>query len=226
MASTNIEMIKKVAIGLGNLKDSVVFIGGAVTELYANGLASTEIRPTLDVDCVIELASRSSFYDMEVELRSKGFKNDTTPGAPICRWIYKDVIVDIMPDDENILGFSNRWYKAGISNRIEREIDGNLKIFIFQVHYYLATKLEATFQRGMSDLRTSQDFEDVVYILNNSLRIDKIITECHDQELKQYLKDRLQSLLNLKYINEAVECCLPYGDNKRLGIILDLMNAI
>lgn len=226
MASTNIEMIKKVAIGLGNLKDSVVFIGGAVTELYANGSASTKIRPTLDVDCVIELASRSSFYDMEVELRSKGFKNDTTPGAPICRWIYKDVIVDIMPDDENILGFSNRWYKAGIGNRIEREIDGNLKIFIFQVHYYLATKLEATFQRGMSDLRTSQDFEDVVYILNNSLRIDKIITECHDQELKQYLKDRMQSLLNLKYINEAVECCLPYGDNKRLGIILDLMNAI
>lgn len=226
MASSNIEMIRKVAVGLGDLKDSVVFIGGAVTELYANDSASTEIRPTLDVDCVIELASRSSFYDMEVELRSKGFKNDTTPGAPICRWIYKDVIVDIMPDDENILGFSNRWYKAGIINRIEREIDGNLKIFIFQVHYYLATKLEATFQRGMSDLRTSQDFEDVVYILNNSLRIDKIITECHDQELKQYLKDRMQSLLNLKYINEAVECCLPYGDNKRLGIILDLMNAI
>lgn len=226
MASSNIEMIRKVAVGLGDLKDSVVFIGGAVTELYANDSASTEIRPTLDVDCVIELASRSSFYDMEVELRSKGFKNDTTPGAPICRWIYKDVIVDIMPDDESILGFSNRWYKAGISNRIEREIDGNLKIFIFQVHYYLATKLEATFQRGMSDLRTSQDFEDVVYILNNSLRIDKIITECHDQELKQYLKDRMQSLLNLKYINEAVECCLPYGDNKRLGIILDLMNAI
>lgn len=226
MASSNIEMIKKVAVGLGDLKDSVVFIGGAVTELYANDSASTEIRPTLDVDCVIELASRGSFYHMEDSLRSKGFKNDTTPGAPICRWIYKDVIVDIMPDNEDILGFSNRWYKAGVKNRIEREIDNNLKIFIFQVHYYLATKLEATFHRGMADLRTSQDFEDVVYILNNNLRLIEIITECHDKELKQYLKDRMKSLLNLKYINEAVECCLSYGDHKRLGIILDLMNAI
>ncbi|MDP3399125.1 MAG: hypothetical protein Q8S23_08265 [Bacteroidales bacterium] len=226
MASSNIEMIRKVAVGLGDLKDSVVFIGGAVTELYANDPASTEIRPTLDVDCVIELASRGSFYHMEDSLRRKGFKNDTTPGAPICRWIYKDVIVDIMPDDEDILGFSNRWYKAGVKNRIEKEIDNNLKIFIFQVHYYLATKLEATFHRGMADLRTSQDFEDVVYILNNNLRLVEIITECHDKELKQYLKDRMKSLLNLKYINEAIECCLPYGDHTRLRIIIDLMNKI
>jgi hypothetical protein len=226
MASSNIEMIRKVAVVLGDLKDSVVFIGGAVTELYANDPASTEIRPTLDVDCVIELASRGSFYHMEDSLRRKGFKNDTTPGAPICRWIYKDVIVDIMPDDEDILGFSNRWYKAGVKNRIEKEIDNNLKIFIFQVHYYLATKLEATFHRGMADLRTSQDFEDVVYILNNNLRLVEIITECHDKELKQYLKDRMKSLLNLKYINEAIECCLPYGDHTRLRIIIDLMNKI
>lgn len=56
----------------------------------------------------------------------------------------------------------------------------------------------------MADLRTSQDFEDVVYILNNNLRLIEIITECHDKELKQYLKDRMKSLLNLKYINEAV----------------------
>lgn len=226
MASSNIEMIRKVAVGLGDLKENVVFIGGAVTELYANDSASTEIRPTLDVDCVIELASRGSFYQMEESLRSKGFKNDTTPGAPICRWIYEDVIVDIMPDDENILGFSNRWYKAGVKNKIERQIDNNLKIFIFEVHYYLATKLEATFQRGMGDLRTSQDFEDVVYILNNNRKLIENIVKCQDEELKQYLKDRIQFLLNLKYINEAIECCLPYGDHKRLGIIVELMNAI
>ena len=78
----------------------------------------------------------------------------------------------------------------------------------------------------MADLRTSQDFEDVVYILNNNLRIIEIITECHDKELKQYLKDSMKSLLNLKYLNEAVECCLPYGDHKRTGIVIDLMKSI
>lgn len=30
--------------------------------------------------------------------------------TPICRWTYDDEIVDIMPDDPSILGFSNRWY--------------------------------------------------------------------------------------------------------------------
>ena len=58
MASTNIVMLQIVADGLEELKEEVVFVGGAVAELYADDPASSDIRPTLDVDCVIELSSR------------------------------------------------------------------------------------------------------------------------------------------------------------------------
>lgn len=34
MTNTNIEMLQTVANGLGELKDGVVFVGGAVAELY------------------------------------------------------------------------------------------------------------------------------------------------------------------------------------------------
>lgn len=32
----------------------VVFAGGSVAELYAEDPAATDIRPTMDVDCVIK----------------------------------------------------------------------------------------------------------------------------------------------------------------------------
>jgi len=49
MLSTNIIMLQIVAGGSGRFKEEVVFVGGAVTELYADDPASSDIRPTLDV---------------------------------------------------------------------------------------------------------------------------------------------------------------------------------
>ncbi len=120
MPGTNIEMLQTVANGLGELKKDMVFVGGAVAELYATNPASSDIRPTLDVDCVIELHSKTNYAKLEDNLRAKGFANDTSEGAPICRWIYQNIMVDVMPTDANILGFSNIWYDGGIENRITK----------------------------------------------------------------------------------------------------------
>ena len=40
MLSTNTTMLQTVANGLGELKNDMVFVGGAVAELYANDLAA------------------------------------------------------------------------------------------------------------------------------------------------------------------------------------------
>lgn len=53
MLSDNIDMLQTVADGLEELKDEIVFVGGAVAELYADDPASSDIRPTQDVDCTI-----------------------------------------------------------------------------------------------------------------------------------------------------------------------------
>jgi hypothetical protein len=81
-------MLQTVAQGLGELKNDVAFVGGAVAELYASDPAASEIRPTKDIDCVIELSSRMEHSRLEENLRNKRFAHDTTKGAPICRWIY------------------------------------------------------------------------------------------------------------------------------------------
>lgn len=50
MHGTNIWMLQTVSKGLGELKDEMVFVGGAVAELYADNPAASEIRTTFDVD--------------------------------------------------------------------------------------------------------------------------------------------------------------------------------
>ena len=51
----NIVRIKALYDALEELADQVVFVGGATVSLYSDRLA-TDIRPTDDVDIVIELA--------------------------------------------------------------------------------------------------------------------------------------------------------------------------
>ncbi|NDP20417.1 MAG: hypothetical protein GZ091_04975 [Paludibacter sp.] len=105
MPSTNITMLQTVAAGLGDLKDEMVFVGGSVAELYVDNPAASDIRPTLDVDCVIELSSRRAHAELEENLRARKFQNDTSQGAPICRWVYQNILVDVMPTDPTLAHF-------------------------------------------------------------------------------------------------------------------------
>lgn len=210
MPSANINMLQTVANGLGELKNDMVFVGGAVAELYASDPAATDIRPTLDVDCVIGLSSRLAFYRLEENLRSKGFVNDSSKGAPICRWIYKDIKVDVMPTDENILGFSNKWYVDGIENEIKMILPDGTEIFVFPPEYYVATKIEAHKSRGGDDLRQSHDFEDIVYILDNCPDLLNDIATAN-ASVKAYLQFEFKGFLQNKGLLEGIESALPYG---------------
>jgi len=226
MTSPNVHMLQTVALGLGELKDEMVFVGGAVAELYADNPAASEIRPTIDVDCVIEISSRLQYARLEDKLRAKGFKNDTSKGAPICRWIYNFIKVDVMPTDSDVLGFSNRWYMKGMDIKISKTLPDETTIFVFPPEYYLAAKFEAHKGRGGNDLRQSHDFEDIIYILDNCPDILKNIGGSNPN-VKQYLKEESQKLLSNPNITEGVESALPYGSGEEgTDIILGLIKRI
>lgn len=212
-------MLEAVANGLAYLKEEMVFAGGAVAELYASNPEATDIRPTLDVDCVIEIHSYSAHTEVEDKLRSLGFVNDTTQGAPICRWNYQDILVDIMPSDSEVLGFSNRWYKEGIKSKILKTLPNGTDIFVFSPEYYLATKFEANKGRGGSDLRQSHDFEDIIYILDNCAELLDSISKTNET-VKIYLKEECTNLLNNKGLVEGIESSLPFGSEKEATDII------
>lgn len=100
-------MLQQVASALGEMRKDVVFVGGAVVELYATDPAAPPVRPTIDVDCIASITSRGEYGRIEKVLGNRGFKHDKSANAPICRWLYGELKVDLMPVDRTILGFAN-----------------------------------------------------------------------------------------------------------------------
>ena len=224
MNELSLRMIEIVARGLEELNEHVAFVGGAVAGLYADDAASEDARPTTDVDCVLKLGILNEQYALEETLRKKHFQHDTESGV-ICRWIYQEITVDIMPDDERILGFSNRWYRKGMENRIKYVLPNQQTIYIFPVTYYIATKLEAIASRGGSDLRMSHDFEDFIFVLNGCTNIEEELINIIDNELCNYLTEKFREIRENPNIEECITCALPYGEEERCEYILSLLEV-
>ncbi len=143
------------------LLDELVFAGGCATGLLITDPAAGSIRPTMDVDVITEVASYAEYASLSERLRDLGLSEDSSEGAPTCRWRYRDLILDVMPTDERVLGFSNRWYAPAIAAAQRITIAG-MDIRVVTAVYFLATKLEAFRGRGRNDYRASHDLEDVV----------------------------------------------------------------
>jgi hypothetical protein len=202
----NIVRIKVVAKALQELNNKVVFVGGAVVDLYADDPARGEIRPTDDVDVFMEVVSRLNYVEIEEKLREIGFKNDMESNV-ICRYKYHDVIVDVMPDDENVLGFANTWYKKGINSCQFVKLN-DIEITILDVTYFLATKFEAlNSKRHGDDYRLNSDFEDIVYIFDSRTTIKQDI-KLADETVKHFLKKAVATLLIRSNIEEEVSANL------------------
>ncbi|MCF2486669.1 nucleotidyl transferase AbiEii/AbiGii toxin family protein [Dyadobacter sp. CY347] len=213
----NIVRLKIVYNALEEMAGEFVFVGGATVSLYADRVAE-EMRPTDDVDILTEILNYADYARIEEKLRSKGFSNDAESGI-ICRYKAKGVIIDVMPTDDKILGFSNKWYPDGYSTAIRYALDDKHIIKIFQPEYFLASKLEAFKNRGNNDGRTSTDFEDIVYILNNRSSIWKEFNNA-SPKVKSYLQTEFSMLLENKYIDEWISANLEFSEQKRVGYII------
>src|SRR4051812_48375278 len=110
----NLKILSRVAYMLGPLRESLVFVGGCVTGLLVTDARSQSIRPTKDVDLVAEITTLRDYHALELEFGRLGFAHDTSPGAPICRWTRDELLVDLMPTVEGVLGFHNRWYAVAV----------------------------------------------------------------------------------------------------------------
>ncbi|MFI4956284.1 MAG: hypothetical protein ACHQAX_03645 [Gammaproteobacteria bacterium] len=184
-SSNNIKMLQFVATKLGALCDEVVFLGGCTTALFMTESIVSDVRYTFDVDCIVDVISLGQYYQLEKKLTQQGFRRSLTEEV-ICRWFYEDAILDVMPTDEEILGFGNRWYKKAIEYAWLYPITDDINIKLVTAPYFIATKLEAFRTRGKMDFYASHDFEDIVSILDGRMEIIDEIARA-DEALKKYL---------------------------------------
>ncbi|CAN5313630.1 hypothetical protein BH09BAC1_BH09BAC1_04450 [soil metagenome] len=216
----NIKRILTVADALGNLASTVVFVGGATLSFYAER-PTLEIRPTKDIDILIELLTYHDYAQLEKEIRPLGFRNDVESGV-ICRYKLDEVIVDIMPTSGNILGFANKWYATGFKNALAYEITQTRKIKILSAPYFVAAKFEAFKSRGRYNGRTSHDFEDIVYVLENRTSFWDEIKQSSD-EIKEYFKVEFGNLLAHKSFTEWLDCNVERNSPPATNLIIEKM---
>lgn len=201
---TNLVRLRVVAKALAELNEKVVFVGGATVSLYADDSAAAEPRPTDDIDVVVEVTSYGEFSTkIEERLRQLGFTNDQE-SAVICRYKVHGLIVDVMPTDSRVLGFSNRWYKEGVAQSISYQIDERQSIRIFSAPYFIAAKLEAfkSYRHGR-DPRMNSDFEDLIYLFDNRNGLLHEISQSPEL-LRLYLKKEIAVLHNDSSVEENV----------------------
>jgi predicted nucleotidyltransferase len=196
----NLTRIKGVANALKNCSKEIVFVGGATVSLYADEPEQVEIRPTDDIDILIEVATYADYTKLQKEIQNLGFEIDVEAKVT-CRYKYQGLIIDIMPTEGEVLGFSNRWYKEGFANLETYKIDEGTDINIFPVSYFIASKIEAFHHRGNSDGRMSKDFEDIVSVLDNRASVwDDFLL--YEGAVLEYIKKAFSELLQIRYFEE------------------------
>lgn len=200
-----LEWIEKVAEALSSLDQEFVFVGGATLPFYLRKSVWNQARPTKDVDVVLELLTFKDVRRFEDELLSIGFENDTRKGAPKCRFIYKEIAVDILSTDREAQGFKSKWYQDGFKHAKVAPDASSPKIKIFTLPYFLASKIDAFHDRGKSDFLASKDLEDIVSIFdaNPESDLEKEVSQA-PADVKIYLKENLANLLDDYRFADAV----------------------
>jgi hypothetical protein len=103
------------------------------------------------VDVIADLASYGEYSALGERLRSLGFREDDSEGAPACRWAAGDLLLDVMPATGSPLGFTNRWYVEAIRQSREFELAPGVRIRLVTGPLFLATKFEAFLAQGQGD---------------------------------------------------------------------------
>jgi len=223
----NIDILELAVDQLGVLADEMVFLGGCATGLLITDLAAPPIRATKDVDAIVQIVSRVEYYQLADKLREKGFVEDTSDGAPICRWKSDTVLLDVMPTDSAILGFGNEWYVSAIENAEIVRLPSGKEIRLVSAPYFLITKLEAFDGRGNDDYLASHDIEDIVAVFDGRPELVNEVRQS-EPELHKELSVRFQNLLREDRFVEAVSGHMPTDETSqaRASIILKIIKEL
>ena len=223
----NLAILEMAVHALGELTNSLVFVGGCATGLLVTSIRANQIRATEDVDVIAQVATITEYHGVESMLAARGFKHDTSPDAPICRWLGGGVTLDLMPSQPGVLSFHNRWYPLAISTASRMTLPSGRSIKLIAAPVFVATKLEAFKGRGNRDFLVSHDIEDIVTVVDaRPALIDEL--RGAPEELRAYIGTEISSLLGTPQFLDALPGHLP-GDSasqSRVPILIELLEAL
>lgn len=226
MAEIPFASLKTLARELRSLEIDYAFTGGSIVGLLLDNPELSPVRPTDDANVIVEVLSRRVYPSFEERLRSRGFQNDSSQGAPMCRWKFNTLTVDVMPVEASFLGLNTIWFDHALASAVDEEIDGET-IRIVSGAAFVATKLAAFNDRGDGDFYGSHDLEDIVTVVDGR---ESLVTELReaDESLRSYVAMEFSKLVSDSGFIEALPAHLPpdAGSQARVPILLEKLKDL
>ena len=203
MADPNLALLMGMARAMGPLCEQVVFVGGCATGLLIDNPGVMDVRPTEDVDAIVEVASLAGYHQLADQLAQRGFKQTMADNTPPFRWFWNRLQLDLVPVDEKVLGFANRWYRAGFESAEQVALEDGLVLRHLSAPYFLATKFEAFKDRGRNDVFVSHDLEDILTVVEGRAALVQEVGVASDH-VRMHIGQSVAGLLALPAFSNAL----------------------
>ena len=223
-ADPNLGAVELVAAALGDVLDELVLVGGCAVGLLVTDPGRTPVRATIDVDLLTEVAPTASYYNLGERLRACGF-TETSNEEVICRWAKGSLLIDVMPTQENVLGFANTWYAQAAQTAKPHRLPSGRSIRLISAPLFLATKLEAFANRGGGDY-LHHDMEDIVTVVDGRNTIVEEVLNCAPQA-RAFLRAEFDDLLADPRFTDRLTWLLPPDNlSARQEVVIARMRKI
>ncbi len=216
MPDPALTLLVGVARSLGDLRERVVFIGGAVAPLLQTDPPFSGARPTTDVDAIAATVSYSDFAHFQDELRARGFRENMSaphahqwlaPGDPPIRF-------DLVPAGSHLGASGNPFDEAALRTAERLEIEPGVVIRHASAPGFLALKLAAFRDRGEDDPFVSHDLEDILALLASRPGI-VAETAAAPADLHTFIAARAELLVRREDLDDLVAGHLGNVDRRR-----------
>jgi len=119
-----------------------------------------------------------------------------------------DLVLDVMPLDERVLGFSNRWYLLALDTATAVALAPDITIRAISAPAFLATKWEAFRDRGADDPFLSHDLEDIITVVAGRQQVIAEVAASAD-EARLFIAEATRTFLAIRRTSDIVAGSLP-----------------
>lgn len=220
-------LLAQVAAKLNSLGLNYAFVGGSIVEFLLDHPGLSSVRPTDDLDVIVEIVAGRNYSEVEHKLRAAGFEHDMSVGAPICRWLHDGIIIDIMPtDDGALLGLNTTWFTEALTTASLHVIEG-VPIPLISPVAFIATKLAAFADRGANDYLGSHDMEDLITVIDGRANIASEVVSA-EPRLRAFVSASVAILMENAHFQESLSGHLPYdqASQSRLPLLRQKLRSI
>lgn len=162
-----------------------------------------DVRPTEDVDAIVEVATLGAYHRLAEQLMQRGFNQPMADNTPPFRWFWHRMQLDLVPLDEKVLGFANPWYRVGFEEALSAELADGLMVRHLSAPHFLATKFEAFKDRGGNDVYLSHDLEDIMTVMEGRASAAREVAAA-SAPVRQHVAQAAAALLQIPAFHNAL----------------------